>query len=69
MAKLREAGLIKVRAQSTRRFVSLRRDELNARFPGLIDTLVQTQTHLLTQTQASKAEPVATRDSYDWLID
>jgi DNA-binding transcriptional ArsR family regulator len=40
MAKLREAGLIHVRAQSTRRFVSLRRADLEAKFPGLLATVL-----------------------------
>jgi len=37
---LREAGVTKTRAQSTRVFLSLRRDDLEARFPGLLDSIV-----------------------------
>lgn len=33
---LRDAGLVHVRAAGTRRFVSLRRDDLEARHPGLL---------------------------------
>jgi len=33
---LRESGLIQVRLEGTHRFVSLRRDELDARFPGFL---------------------------------
>ncbi len=37
---LREAGLTHTRAQGTHRIVSLRRDEIDARFPGLLDALL-----------------------------
>ncbi len=38
---LREAGITHTRAQGTQRLLSLRTDDLNARFPGLIDTVMQ----------------------------
>jgi DNA-binding transcriptional ArsR family regulator len=37
---LREAGLTSTRAQGTHRIVSLRREELDARFPGLLDAVL-----------------------------
>ena len=37
---LREAGLTNTRVEGTRRHVSLRRDDLEARFPGLLDALL-----------------------------
>jgi DNA-binding transcriptional ArsR family regulator len=37
---LREAGLTHTRVEGTRRHVSLRRDDLDARFPGLLDALL-----------------------------
>lgn len=37
---LREAGLTHTRADGTRRLVSLRREELDARFPGLLDAVL-----------------------------
>ena len=37
---LREAGLTSTRAEGTHRMVSLRRDELDARFPGLLDAVL-----------------------------
>jgi len=40
-AKLREAGLIKVRQEGTQRFNSLRRKELEERFPGLLDSVIR----------------------------
>jgi DNA-binding transcriptional ArsR family regulator len=40
---LREAGLTFTRIDGTHRHVSLRRDDLDARFPGLLDAVLQTQ--------------------------
>ncbi|MGH3273624.1 MAG: ArsR/SmtB family transcription factor [Streptosporangiaceae bacterium] len=37
---LREAGVIRQREEGSRRWTSLRRDDLNHRFPGLIDQVV-----------------------------
>ncbi len=37
---LREAGVIEQRQQGTARLNSLRRDALDARFPGLLDTIL-----------------------------
>jgi DNA-binding transcriptional ArsR family regulator len=37
---LRDAGVLDVRAEGTRRFHRLRRDELDARFPGLLDSIL-----------------------------
>jgi DNA-binding transcriptional ArsR family regulator len=36
---LREAGLTRTRAEGTLRLISLRTDDLNARFPGLVGVL------------------------------
>jgi DNA-binding transcriptional ArsR family regulator len=36
---LREAGVTRTRAEGTLRLISLRRDDLEARFPGLVDVL------------------------------
>jgi DNA-binding transcriptional ArsR family regulator len=36
---LREAGVTRTRASGTLRYVSLRRDDLDGRFPGLLDAL------------------------------
>jgi DNA-binding transcriptional ArsR family regulator len=38
---LRDAGVLESRYEGTRRFHSLRRDDLEARFPGLLDTVLQ----------------------------
>lgn len=39
-ARLREAGLIQTRIAGTARFMRLRRDDLEARFPGLLDAIM-----------------------------
>lgn len=38
---LREAGVIRQRLQGTTRLNSLRRDDLDARFPGLLDSVLR----------------------------
>jgi DNA-binding transcriptional ArsR family regulator len=39
-AKLRAAGVTHARVEGTSRFISLRREDLEARFPGLLDTVI-----------------------------
>jgi DNA-binding transcriptional ArsR family regulator len=41
MRLLREAGVTRTRALGTQRLISLRRDDLEARFPGLVDVLTR----------------------------
>jgi DNA-binding transcriptional ArsR family regulator len=38
---LREAGVTRTRADGTQRIISLRRDDLDERFPGLVDVLTR----------------------------
>jgi len=38
---LREAGLTNTRLAGTARYVTLRRDELDAKFPGLVEAVLQ----------------------------
>lgn len=40
-ARLREAGLIRTRVEGTGRYISLRRDDLEARFPGLLESILK----------------------------
>ncbi|MBM6594302.1 ArsR/SmtB family transcription factor [Microvirga pudoricolor] len=40
LAKLREAGLVRVRPEGTKRLISLRKADLDERFPGLLDSLM-----------------------------
>ncbi|SDN31450.1 Helix-turn-helix domain-containing protein [Paenibacillus sp. yr247] len=37
---LRESGLVHTRIEGTTRYISLRREDLQARFPGLLDTIL-----------------------------
>lgn len=46
LAKLREAGIVCVRPEGTKRFVTLRRDDLDARFPGFLDSIIASTSHL-----------------------
>jgi DNA-binding transcriptional ArsR family regulator len=39
-ARLRAAGITHARAEGTSRFISLRRADLDSRFPGLLDTVI-----------------------------
>ncbi len=39
MRLLREAGITRTRAEGTQRLISLRGDDLDERFPGLVDVL------------------------------
>jgi DNA-binding transcriptional ArsR family regulator len=53
---LRDAGLTHTRADGVHRFVSLRRDDLEARFPGLLSCVL---VHLEPGSAASAPRPAA----------
>jgi len=40
-AKLRAAGIVQTRVVGTNRLMRLRRDDLEARFPGLLDSVIK----------------------------
>lgn len=40
VAKLREAGIVNVTPEGTRRRITLRRADLDARFPGFLDSII-----------------------------
>jgi DNA-binding transcriptional ArsR family regulator len=40
---LREAGIVTAHVDGTRKYHTLRRDDLDARFPGLLDSLLDAQ--------------------------
>jgi DNA-binding transcriptional ArsR family regulator len=42
LAKLREAGVVNVEPCGTSRFISLRRADLDQRFPGFLDSVIAT---------------------------
>lgn len=41
VARLREAGVVQVRAEGATRIVALRTNDLEARFPGLLPTILK----------------------------
>lgn len=45
LAKLREAGVTRTEAVGTSRLISLRRDDLERRFPGLLDSILAAARH------------------------
>ena len=49
---LRESGVTHTRVEGTHRHVSLRRDDLEARFPGLLDAVLEPESGGLPQTTA-----------------
>src|SRR5579862_1906564 len=40
LSKLREAGIVRVVPQGTRKIISLRRDDLEKLFPGLLESII-----------------------------
>ncbi|MEK4363365.1 metalloregulator ArsR/SmtB family transcription factor [Paenibacillus sp. FSL M8-0212] len=46
---LREAGVIQPRIEGKQHFYSLRKEELNTRFPGLVDMILNTTEEYVTQ--------------------
>src|SRR6266567_1091696 len=55
-ARLREAGLIRTRIAGTTRYMRLRRNDLDARFPGLIDTIIKSATRDADRLQFPECE-------------
>lgn len=49
---LREAGVIRTRPEGRRRLMSLRNDDLNERFPGLLTAVLAAQHEPVTQPEA-----------------
>ena len=61
LAKLREAGVIHVEPRGTARFVSLRREDLDSRFPGFLDSVLATAVRMPggNGAEAPVSEPAA----------
>ncbi|CAL75223.1 putative transcriptional regulatory protein (fragment) [Bradyrhizobium sp. ORS 278] len=55
-ARLREAGLIQTRISGTTRFIRLRRDDLEARFPGMLTTIISAATRDAARLQLPECE-------------
>ena len=45
---LREAGVVRAQVDGTRRYYTLRRDDLEARFPGLLDSVLRSEARTRT---------------------
>jgi DNA-binding transcriptional ArsR family regulator len=58
-AKLRESGLMQTRVVGTARLMKLRRDDLDARFPGLLDAVIASATRDAERLQLVESELAA----------
>jgi DNA-binding transcriptional ArsR family regulator len=54
---LREAGIITKRIQGAKGYMSLRKDDLNARFPGLIDSITGAAAELAPTRFPARRQP------------
>jgi DNA-binding transcriptional ArsR family regulator len=45
---LREAGVVRAQIDGTRRYYTLRRDDLEARFPGLLDSVLRVEAPVIS---------------------
>ncbi len=57
-AKLRESGLMMTRIVGTNRLMKLRREDLDARFPGLLDAVTKSADRDAERSQISDGETV-----------
>ena len=62
IGKLREAGVVRVEPMGTRRLVSLRRAELDQRFPGLLDSIAATAMEMRIEPAAVPGSAPLLRD-------
>jgi len=58
-ARLREAGLVRTRVVGTARYMSLRRADLDARFPGLLESVLASAARDAARLQMPACEVVA----------
>ncbi|MDQ6436434.1 helix-turn-helix domain-containing protein [Mesorhizobium sp. LHD-90] len=57
LAKLREAGITRTEVRGTNRLISLRRADLDQRFPGLLDSILASATGIaFDMHEAARAE-------------
>jgi len=52
LAKLREAGVVNVRPAGTKRLITLRRSDLDRRFPGFLDAILKGAVNLASSGEA-----------------
>jgi DNA-binding transcriptional ArsR family regulator len=63
-ARLREAGITRVRSEGPYRKISLRTDDLAVRFPGLLEAIIAASRHAAPQSASAdpqKASPLMAR--------
>jgi DNA-binding transcriptional ArsR family regulator len=56
-SKLRSAGVVRIRIDGTARYMSLRRADLDARFPGLLDTILAAARRQAGEGDSQKTAP------------
>ena len=56
---LREAGIVTKRIQGARGYMSLRKTDLDRRFPGLLDSVLSADLDSVIRTDTEPVEPVA----------
>jgi DNA-binding transcriptional ArsR family regulator len=61
---LREAGCIEARTEGTRRYYTVRRDDLDARFPGLLDAVLHAEGRSDLRGGADDVEHLAAGDDH-----
>ena len=61
-ARLREAGLVHTRVEGTARYMRLRRKDLEARFPGLLDSLLSAVRRDADRLELPECDFVAVED-------
>jgi len=64
LAKLREAGVVRVRPEGTKRMISLRRNDLDERFPGFLDAILDKAVTIAVEAEAHA--PPAPADAALW---
>jgi DNA-binding transcriptional ArsR family regulator len=66
LAKLREAGVTQARPVGTSRYISLRREDLDQRFPGMLDSIIAaalsepSRVEIVRKAQEEQREDAAT---------
>ncbi|HTJ59305.1 MAG TPA: transcriptional regulator [Devosiaceae bacterium] len=55
LAKLREAGVVQVRPEGTKRMISLRRADLDGKFPGFLDAVLKNAVTLAAEARKNAA--------------
>jgi DNA-binding transcriptional ArsR family regulator len=60
-SRLREAGVVQTRLEGTGRFMRLRRKDLDARFPGLLDSILASAARDAARLELPTCAPLAAK--------